>query len=502
MISTCDRFAAGREVRMSTKVIYDLASGVNPYSAEWLSDSEALPPIYYESGFFHVLPSVLLMKIFPINVYYAATVVHCVYVIIALLMMFLVVRRLTKSSVLAALATNLYFYCLAIGDFANVRPDTLCSLCCILILYLLLRDKEVTFGSVKGRKLIYVPELDKKSGYYAREWLIAFLCVLLVFLKIHYASIIFALFFYYLKKRRVLPMIGKGIVFAGLGVLICNLFFPTFFSTFGVRVIEMLKGNIEVKSIPAMWKKWWQLFCIFPVLFVITVSGIGKFRKFGKDDLGLFFAIHILFNFVALCFMGKWPGNGIIYHEVMLMTMLIPASMWLVSSWVKESEKLRFVVEILVIASSLFFAFRLEGLPRVDFTSKETAIISRQKQIEELDKYASDYMLLSPQLSFYAFEKGMYQWDYGDQIYIPFDIGTSPRWNFLFPYTNEYRRRCYEYCLQMLQLIEEKKYGLIVTDSYNKPGFKLGLDEEFEKTIEENYELIDEGTLNYYVPKE
>lgn len=492
------------ETRMSTKVIDDLVHGINPYGKEWLSDSNSLPPIYYESGFFHLLPSVLIAKFFPCNTFAAATITHCSYVILALAMMYFCVYSITKEISLGLIASNIFFFCLNVSVVTNVRPDTLCSLCIITIILLIYWDSDYysSVYSLSDKKA--KPKLSVCAEI--REWLVAILGVLLLFLKIHYASILFALFFVYLRRKRIFPMIIKGAIIGIITLFVTQICFPTFYSTFIVRVIEMLRDNTEIKTITSMWMKWGSLIRLFPVVFFLLLVSflfIKDLKIIYKNDFILLLIINIVFNILALCFMGKWPGNGIIYHKTMLMASAIVAAMMVVKNLENKYIKLNWILEYGIAIISIICIYACQNDIKFDFQSLPKRIDSRKVEFAELDEYKSDNMLLAPEKSFYAFANGIYQWDYGDQIYLPYDIGTSPRWNFLFPYTNEYRRKNTEYAMHMIEMIENKEYSIIITDEYNVLGRKIGLEEQFQEAIESNYEVLKtSGVMTYWLPLE
>lgn len=500
------RTAILKETSMSTKVIYDFLHGYNPYNAEWLSDANAQPPIYYESGFFHLLPSVWLGKVFNLECYSAATIVHVLYVLGAMLLMYVCINKITENKTLGLMASAILFYCLNVTCYTNSRPDTLCSILILGIIYLIYVDacqeeyKKSCAKAVNGR-------------YKLREWGVAFFVILLIFLKIHYASILFALFFVYLRRKRVWPMLMKGAILGAGMVAITQLCFPTFFSTFIVRVIEMFRFNTGYSTWGIMLDKWKHLFWRFPVILILLVIYfIQNRKKIFQQEFSLFLAINAAFNIIALCFMGKWPGNGIIYHEVMLLpTAIIVAAMFLqqlkVNGQKIEEQGTKkhtgYVIMFYVLSMLCILPIFVKNDIRFSFTNLPQQIERRNQEFAELDEYKSEHMLLSPAKSFYALANGIYQWDYGDQIYLPYDIGTSPRWNFLFPYTNQYRQRNIEYGEKMIAMIANQEYSLIITDTYNILGIKIGLEEGFQTAIEENYvQIKQEGGLTYWSPKE
>ena len=503
----CVTDAGIHETRMSTKIIQDFVNGINPYGTDWLYEEGSLPATYYESGFFHILPSVVIARLFNVSVYSAAAVTHIIYILSALSVMILCVNKMTGSPLLSALAADMYNFCLNTSLTTNVRPETLCSFCIVLIIYLL------TFDSEKKDSV--------QTGTMVREWIIAFLCVLLVFLKIHYASIIAALFFVFLYRKRLWNIIYKTATIGILTTVICVIFFPTFFSTFGVRVIEMLRDNTEVKTIADMWRKWLSLFLLYPLPFILVVlRGVlpesfakapGFVKRYFTDkkdkllgsEMSIFFTANVIINFIALCFMGKWPGNTITYHCVMIMPTLIIASVLIIKYYSSKNDKLGFYIYSGFTLLTVAMLVSNNHIKKIDFSKYQTKLEARENERAELDKYKSDNMLLSPKKAFYALENDIYQWDFGDQIYLPYNIGTSPRWNFLFPYTNLYRDRNIEYANKMLEMIENKEYSIIITDDYNILGMKLGLEDAFKEAIDYNYKIIkEEGSLIYLIPDE
>lgn len=536
-------------VNISVKVVHDLANGNNPYGTVWLYDENARPAPYYESGFFHVLPAVLFVKLFGISASLACGITQLIYVVLALFVMYLCVKFFTGDTTLALFATAIFHSCVRAHLVDCFRPDTLCALLIVTIFLLIIleekraiqpqagtKDTEAeackTHQTVKtkfqqtepktketetkikqrvceqksGRKITLFCRADKKTNL--TEWLTALLGVLLIFLKIHYASILVALFAYQCKKKRWLPW---GLKFCACGVVITGatqLCFPTFFSTFGIRVIEMMRDNTADSDLLYMFQQWGTLIRQFWPFFGILLAGCfllfkqKKFRIIISNPVYFMLFINILVNIAALCYMGKWNGNYINYHYIMIMSSVILAAVFFLHGFMVGEQKKQLALYGIILGYGL--AITITGIWSLadsisGFPERKEA---REREYAFLDAYRSEDMLLDPSLAYYTYANDIYQWDYMDQIYIPYDIGTSPRWNFLFPYTNLYRQRCVSYGEEMVQKIRDKKYSIITQSDIHILGLKIGLENEFQDAIRENYEKQEWNGKAYWIPAE
>ena len=487
--------------RMSTKIINDLANGVNPYGEAWIDDPNALPPTYYESGFFHIFPAVVMTKL-GLSVFISQGITNIIYVILTMVMAYICIKMMTGKTILGLLASSLMYYVVNSRDYASTRPDTLCTCIILLIISIVYKD------AGKSEKI--------------NEWLIAFLCVLQVFLKIHYGSITVAVVVYYFlksfrkdeKEKYKIPCwitLGcKAALITGIMIAFTQICFPTFFSTFIVRVIYMAKSNTENPDFAYLLGKWIEILLrwwpvIIPIIaghVISIVNLIGNKNEDGSEkQIQLFFIINTVVNIIALCYMGLWSGNDIGYFNVMLVPQIIIASLYYLNRWImryRDSKVVKVSASAVCIAAitvTVFYNRDIKITPHgpipYDYGNEEARAY--------FDSFGDSELLLSPNYAWYSLTTGRYQWDYGDQIYMPFDIGTSPRWNFLFPYTNRYIAGMREYANEMFEKVKNKEYALIIKDDYNVLGRNLGLESAFEEAIDENY-VQDEET-GFYLPK-
>ncbi len=487
--------------RMSTKVISDLATGLNPYGAKWIDDPNALPPTYYESGFFHIFPAVLMTKL-GLSVFLSQSVTNIIYVILTMIMSFVCIKMMTGNMTLSLLASSVMYYVVNSRDYASTRPDTLCTCIILLIICIIYKD------SRKSEKI--------------DEWLIAFLCVLQVFLKIHYGSITAAVVVYYFikslgkeeKEKHRIPCwvtLGcKAALITGVMIAFTQICFPTFFSTFIVRVIYMAKSNTENPDFAYLMGKWLEIFIrwwpvVIPMLAGLVIS-INNLIRNKQDDnterqIEIFFITNTVVNIISPCYMGLWSGNDLGYFNVMLIPQLIIGAIYYLNKWNNKYKDSRVVKAVTFVACVTTISVTIIHNRDIKYTPHGPVPYDYGNEDARayFDSFGDRELLLSPDYVWYSLSTGRYQWDYGDQIYMPFDIGTSPTWNFLFPYTNRYIARMREYANEMLDKVNNKEYALIIKDDYNVLGRNLGLEEAFEKAIDENYEQDEE--TGFYLPK-
>lgn len=471
-----------RSTGISVKILTDLADGKNPYGKEWLFEDNSLPVTYWESGFFHILPSLVLIKLLHISPITSTVVVHIVYVIAAMVIMYMVVKKLTNSVLVSLLASSVLFVCLNPTYVNGIRPDTLCTVLIMMITLLVTNTKM------------------KNS---LKEWILAVLCVLLLFLKIHYASVIVAVYIICFKNKRWIQLSVKnifvGIIFCAITILI----FPTFFSTFGIRIIQMFTSNNSNDDYAYMLYQWKELFIRYIPIFIVFIVGVVlSIKRIGSifcNDAILFLTTNIVVNILGLCYMGKWSGNFLAYHNVMIMPMIIICSMLFLARIVNREDGVCVIITLLVVFSTIFLLAYYNDSYRIHNVN---LYYSEHKYNEWIEDNKDKEMLLSPSCAQFAYDNDYYLWDWGDQIYLPYDIGTSPKWNALFPYTNQYRNKNIEYANMIMSKIQKKEYSLIVSDDYNEFGHKIGMKEDFWNAIKSNYELVEKDDLvGYWIPK-
>jgi len=467
---------------ISIKILRDLAVGNNPYGKDWLFEDGSLPVTYWETGFFHILPSLLLIRVFHISPIAAAAIIHILYVTFAMFLMYKIVKKLSGGINSALLASAVLYVCLNPTYVNGIRPDTLCVLLILLIISIVSND-----GIKEGIK----------------EWIYAFACVLLLFLKIHYASIIVPVYIICFKKKRWIQLSIKNVIIGIIFCIITVICFPTFFSTFGVRVIQMFTSNNENDDYYNMLYQWKELFIRYVPLFIIFIIGIPfsikKIKRIIDSDIYLFLAVDVIVNALGLCYMGKWNGNFLAYHNVMFVPLLIICSTLVLEKIMRSKKKEYALVSFCIVVSSILLLCIFNKSYQIHKMHFQISEHTYNKWIEE---NRDGEMLLSSSCTQFAYDNDYYLWDWGDQIYLPYDIGTSPRWNALFPYTNQYRNKNIEYANKVLEKINNREYSLIVSNDYNEFGHKIGMKEVFWDAIEENYDLMEKDDLvGYWIPK-
>lgn len=467
---------------ISIKILSDLAEGNNPYGTAWLYDNSSLPVTYWESGFFHILPSLLLIKLFHLAPITSTVVVHIAYVIIAMVLIFAIVNKITGLVSIAIFASNILFVCINPTYVNGIRPDTLCVLLILLITYVTLCEKL------------------KNS---TKEWIIAIACILLLFLKIHYASVIVAVYIVSFKKKRWIQLSIKNAVIGTILCIATVVFFPTFFSTFGIRVIQMFTSNNSNGDYTYMVYQWKELFVRYFPLFILLMLGsllsIKRIKYICEKDIYLFLFSNIVVNILGLCYMGKWSGNFLAYHNVMIMPMIIIGSMVYLSKLTCNKNVSGKLLAIIMVLFTLGLLMHFNSSYRIH---KPSTVPCEHSYNEWIENNRDNEMLLSSSCAQFAYDNDYYLWDWGDQIYLPYDIGTSPKWNALFPYTNLYRNKNIEYANTALTKIKNQEYSLIVSDDYNEFGHKIGMKDDFWNAIQDNYELMEKDDLvGYWVPK-
>lgn len=471
------------------QVVNLFAQGINPYDAAYLSTDEA-PRVLLDSGFFNVFPAVLLVKLFHFLPLFSLYFMNLIYIVLAAALIYLLVWKLTKEHVLSLTAAFLELFCMRRSVLLVARPDTLAEVLLLLILYIFLT-----------------------SIYLQREWtwqlpVTALLCVLIAFLKVHYATVALSiLVFLAIRDRRKAFMFILWTFLAGVLItLAVYILYPTHLSVWIVRLYEMFISVARKNSISTIMYvagKWKKLFIMFMPVFLITGFGfcagiISSIRERSRGSkpadvssmrlVDRFLIINIVINVFALLLLGKHDGASLWYFFYMLM----PSMFLYASLFIKYKTANLKIGHLLRAAFSIACIIAIMG---------EGAVVLKQQQqisrIEEshqeayavIEKYASAEMFLTSQLSVYAIDRNIYNFDYGDTCFIPSTRILNEHLEKLLPYTNSIEDKYNGYWSTVLQKIEDKEYSLFtINESFSIPS----LPDDCITALEENYRIVQE----------
>lgn len=464
------------------KVIDDFAGvreRVNPYSTDYY-EIMGEPPVLLDSGFLHVFPAVAFMDIFHVSATLSVYALNFLYFILALLVIFLIVFMVTNNIPLSLFAVVIESLCLRRHGVLVARPDVLATVFILTAIFLLIYHY---FHNRYPKWL--VPAL-------------ALCCIMVFYLKIHYAIIALSLYVFFLiyDRKQILRFTLWLLVF-GCGFFVAiNYLFPTHFSAWGVRIYEMLMGvgaDGSESGISYVLNKWYQLLRMFFPVLCLSIYGIAirivrLVKRIQVSRIEDFLIINIIVNAIALCVLGQHDGADLWYFYFMLMPSVIIYAMMVLTSF---DEKSKGIFSLAVICLSVF-CLRSQYRALFHITDYQKG---HEEAYEIISEYESSKMLLSSHLSIYSMEHDIYNYNYGDICFMPQTSLQNSLLSYILPYTDEIREGYYSQAEQIVRDIDEGKYSLITTDSIDVPLEAFGLSEEFQSSLQKHYELYREVSV-------
>lgn len=478
-----------------TGIINAMCEGVNPYTFDYVADKVA-PGVLLDSGFIHILPAVLVCKLFGTAPLQTLYITNMIYSLIAAYLMYVIVKNATQKGTLGVMSATLsLMYVLRFGMLI-ARPDVMALLCQIIII----------------AQMIQAERHDKKN---VNLLIIALMAVLIVYSKPHYAMIVLAYVIYLLVGKRDIKSVGilaiLGLAWTVVLTVVVWLICPAHITIWIERLYEMFAGvgtNITDSTLSGrLIDKWIQIAKQFlPFGVLIVARGIQRIvhkeRYNTLSRLEQFMIIDLVLNALFLCYTGRHVGAGLWYFYFTLLPAINILSMIAIDK-MGGDKKTGIVLMMLACLWICYRAVRL--VPNTDEMSrwKNNALA-----VESLENYRSDVMYLSPVLV--GCSEPNYVFDYGDQVYVP--QKESVLYNIL-PLlmnnvaVNEAFNEYYEY---VIDTIDECGYSVVVTDSVDN-AITGEAKEQFENVLNEKYYVADQRDyytetvnvkLDYWVPKE
>lgn len=476
------------------KLIEDLAKGDNPYSVDRLESS--LPPVVLDSGFLHIYPAIFFVKVFGIKASGAMYLSNLIY-----LLLIAALTARTCISIDSAIGNN---------EKKLMLLEALCTIFCMLF-YMQRATYLVTRPDIFCviLLLLIIDLFTKPVIKEAHIFIASFMCVLIAFAKIHYATILFSIILFLAcrkeKKHRIRYIVEfclSGIAFTIIVFLLVQWLYPTYLSFWIPRIMQMFMLNRRftkdsviylINKIAILCK---QLRLEIIVLLFGMVNWIvlkrGEWLKI--DETSKFLIINSVINFFVLIYVGRHEGADFWYFYVMLVPSVILLSIKMIHRCVPN----RFIYYSLIV-------LMLFGCTKKQIELMRHDSINNHKESFEvaygiLQKYESEEMFLSPYLSGYSMQKSIYNYNYGDSFYFVDESNADKMYNwipctkYLFPYTKDIFYQHLNYQKQIIEKVGNKEYSLIAIDNLDSipPLFR----EEFVDNLNEHYQLEDTSNLN------
>lgn len=466
------------------KVVDDFSKGINPYGLEWLNDYNSNPSVILASGFINAFLAVLIKIVFGTSANCACVIMSFIYVIVAQVSMYWLVKKGTSNSTLGLLAAMLIFFSTRRLGYLCLRPDVFCLICIIWIIY------------------IYEESIEKGFSI-KRITLVSLLSMIVVFSKIHYALVLFSLLLTLLifKKKDFVKMLFCCLAFFCIFTLLFQIFFPTFFSTFMVRIYQMIiemiipsENNVTADiGIGISIHKWKELVKEYLFTFLIILfyafMHIKKVLSNLKRERYFFEFSNIVFAVISLWILGCRSDSALQYHYVMLMPFVILVAMRCLDKSVWFSLDKEEVISLFFIVSAIE-SFMI-CMPRINIADSKNQM-EEYKYVYSLIENSDGKVMLSSNLAPIAINENIYIWNYGDQGY----LSPLKEDNIIFPYTNEICERNKEYYKTIVKKVNDKEFSIIIINEYTPYSLGvLGDYSDFENAINQNYELIETKIL-------
>lgn len=460
------------------KVVDDFSKGINPYGLEWLDDYNSNPSVILASGFINAFLAVLIKIVFGTSANCACVIMSFIYVIIAQVSMYWLVKKGTSNSTLGLLAAMLIFFSTRRLGYLCLRPDVFCLICIIWIIY------------------IYEESIEKGFSI-KRITLVSLLSMIVVFSKIHYALILFSLLLTLLVfRKKYFVQLLIGIIISLFIFTFCfQILFPTFFSTFIVRIYQMIIEMINPADnnvtagigVGVSIHKWKELlkeyfFCFFIIAFY-AVLHIKKIFKSIKKEIYFFEFLNLFIAILALCVLGSRSDSALQYHYVMLMPFAILVAMRCLNKVNFAFLDQREVISIFFIFSAIE-SFMI-CMPQINMEDLKNQI-EEYKYVYSLIENSDGKVMLSTNFAPIAINENIYIWNYGDQGYLT----PLKEDSIFFPYTNEICERNKAYYKTIVNEVNNKEFSIIIINQYTPYSLGvLGDYSDLEKAINQNYEL-------------
>ncbi len=492
--------------------VREFSLGMDPYDADYLKSSEP-PRVVLDSGFLNIFPALVFVKLFGMQYATAMYLTGFICLVLSMFLMGVCVKVLTGDLTLSLTGAVLIFFCMRRWGLLCVRPDTMAELLMLMVIYLILKDRS-----------------DIKTVL-----LIDLLLVATAYLKPHYALVGAAALRYMIKKKRFFIFAGGGVLIFSVSIIICNLLFPTHISVWGIRLYEMFTGVGSLgSSLGYALDKWKRLFLLFLPSFILFIYGacfeikkilknrgksalteadnnLAENESRGADRNLVYIWINAILNGLALTYLGRHDGADLWYFYFMLMPSVIMLSLYYLGKLMDRGPVRRsavFLFGFLFLSLICLFNTFILLSPRPKYVNRWRE--SHKSAYDILKEHESDEMMLSSPLAYYATMNDIYNFNHGDLCYLPVTKTEGSFMEKLFPYVEIYEDKYNSYALDALKKLEEKEYSIVTVDSIDTPFEIFGLEEEFKKTLLDNYVLIDsfevfvesQGMMTeFYVPK-
>ena len=490
------------------KITQEIANGHNPYSVDNFFEKDTPEP-YLDSGFIHVLPAAGLSRLTGLPAHYSLNILNVVYYILAFILIYLCCKALTKSKVWSMFAVFLQFFFMYRNSIAVIRPDSLCAVLLLLIIYIELQKPSESHSSFTEILITH------------QDWIIAVCCVILAHLKPHYAVIVLPCLYIAYRRKCFKKLFAKGIVLAVVSYAIIYITCPIYFNEFVMRVLESFLRSARSGTERSI-NKWMQLLSGFAPIFIVaiivsvlTVIYLRKKRGYSvkkilkkiftpTDDYGVsFLVINIVVNSVTLCFMGKHGGAGLWYHYYMLMPSLVLFTFYLTNYLLKDGLAIQYLVCIIMLLSTVSIVYfgnvnNLKQYLSRDYYDKVRASIEKESSI--ISHYEKGNVLLTAPVSWYAINHNIYNYEYGDDLECIPTVRTRGPLVYMLPYLDRCIDKRRENGATVISNILNRKYEIVATTDGLQHMDLFDTQKEFDTALEANYMPIE--TIDVYTAYE
>lgn len=475
-------------------IINAFCDGKNPFSYEYFENSD-LPGTLLDNGMIHIFPAVIICRITGLPSLQVLYFTNLLYGIVTAWLMYLIVKNTLSNRMLACVSAALSLMYLVRFGLIIGRPDVFALMCQVIIIYLVSRTDRDRIWSVS---------------------LVALLAVLTLLAKPHYCMIAaaYALYIIFGKKdaKQLLIYIGFGLFWLAVVVGLLYIFFPAHilisFERYYELFVRVEDNQLGIDRMAYLMDKWRQVIKQYLPFFLLSFVGIGfniaRKIRFGElsaiEQIALF---DMILNIFTLFFTAQHTGAGLWYFYFTL----IPAVNIMGILAIEKFADYRKIYVLLVLMASVWVLYR-----SVRLIPNEQQIHGwrddNARAVEIVEPYLSETVYLPGVLSPIADARGIYNFDHGDDIYVPQASSVLIDSLSPFRFNETVHNHYYDYYDVIIDNVRNGRYSVIATDPLDMalPGEYR---DDFFNALEENYHSIGESThhtetvnftITYWIP--
>lgn len=448
----------------------------NPYRLQSIEQERDMPPVLYQYSFLNSLICAGLALLLGGRVILAHYILAILTMIGSGILTYRLIDRYSQQTVLPMLGAILALFCHWRFGYLSTTP--------------------ISFG-IFLTLLTFTITVSLKIKH--KAILTAFLCVLLFYTKLYFATIAGAIFLFFLlyDRREAFKFLGMCICQGAVSILLIQVFWPLYFTYSlyfinGTLVWRSISRFITIGGSAAgyaflipmfsrlpvsfVFEQFGYLIITFGALFIILLTSliIALTRKnkihihIEKNDVLSLAVLQIIVQGLCMFVVGREDGAYLSYYLQLWMPYVILAALICLERFLKPS-KLYLHLGLLAVVTliSLYFGYR--RLPLHMMTDEEIAAWQQaQAHITEYETAENGNVYYSPELAYLAMEQGKRTYNNGHTgVILPRAMelwDTDASAHVVFPHAGEIIRMNLDYQQEIHENIRNHTYSLVTID--------------------------------------